>query len=593
MKIPAGTTVAVGWSCLGVLLILLLWTSWQGPDVFYHLALGREVVESGTFQPADRLLLPQPDYRNVYWLFQVVLWGVWSAAGVMGVSALFVVLWLGVVGLWLRSATLHLHPVVGLPLAVAVVLVLQHRFDPRPEVVSYLLLAVQLGWLARWRPGREAPGRTFLMFALSEAVWVNVHGYFVLGPAVLALRLAAAVVGREGQTVLQRITLLLAVTLLATLASPFGLGAWRFVGTLARFLREMGDEVIEFGPPIGAFLGLWTVWLFWGLWMMTVAAGLWLGARRRLTPFPTLVAGLGLILSAASIRNLPLLPVLAALLWRDALAELSPQARSSSVRAAVPLAIGAASLLLAAWVVTGGFYASLRSEGSFGVRLPPHAYPVRAARYLAEHGAEGRILNSAADGGFLELHFPALEVCMDSRYVEAGPVRRYFAALTDPAAFRRLDAELGFDAVLLKVVDSGRLVVDLLGDPGWELVWGDLHRALLARRGDPLATRWPVEGLRLDLGDDLTRRVNGAAAIQWTAITIEARDREQLLIALDQLGRAPRVPSFVVQYALQYGLQTRDRQVLERAREMAPRLVALAPEHRRAVERLLAAAEGR
>jgi hypothetical protein len=593
MKVGGGAPVAIGWACVGVLLVVLLWTAWQGPDVFYHLALGRAVVGTGTFQPPDRLLLPQAGYRNVYWLFQVVLWGVWSAAGVVGVSVLFVALWLGVVVLWHRTATLHLHPLAGPPLALAVVLVFQQRFDPRPEVVSYLFLALQVGWLARWRPGREGYRRTLLLFALTEAVWVNVHGFFVLGPVVVALRLVAAAVGREGRPAVRRLTQLAAITLAGTLASPFGLGAWRFVAAHARFLGEMRGEVLEFGPPTGAFLGLWTVWLFWLLWAATVAAGVMLCVRRRCAPFPTLLAALGLVLSAVSIRNLPLLPLLAAPLWRDALAQVSPPAFARSSRFEVPLATGGVALLLAAWVVTGGFYASLRSEGSFGVGLPPHAYPVRAARYLTAHRAEGRILDSAADGGYLEIYFPELRVCMDSRYVEAGPVRRYFAALTDPAAFRRLDAELRFDAVLLKVVDSGRLVVELLRDSGWDLVWGDLHRALLVRRGGRLAPRWPVEGLHLDLGDDLARPVNGMAAIQWTAILIEARDRARLVVGLEQLGRAPRVPSFVVQYALQYGLQTGDREVLELARGMAPRLLALAPEERLAVARLLTAAGGR
>jgi hypothetical protein len=585
------TVAVLAWWCLGVLMAVLLWTAWQGPDVFYHLALGRAVVASGDVQPPDRLLLDQPAYRNVYWLFQVVLWAVWSAGGVVGVSLLGAALWLGVALRWLRTANLHLHPHFGLPLALAVVLVLHHRFEPRPEVLSYLLLTLQLAWLARWRPAAEGPRRTLVLFAVTEAVWVNVHGYFVLGPAVVLMRLGAAVLTREGRVAVRRLTQVAAVTVLATFASPFGLEAWRFVVTLARFLSEMRGEIAEFGPPVGAFLSLWTVWVFWGLWAATIVAGVWLAMQRRLAPFPVLLATLGLALSATSFRNMPLLPLLAVLLWRDAVAEVALRARGIRAHNVVSLAAGAASLLLAAWVVHGGFHASLGSDKGFGVRLRPHTYPVRAAGYLAEHGASGRILNSAADGGYLQLHFPELEVCMDSRYVEAELVRRYFAALTDPGAFSRLDAELGFDAVLLKVVDSGRLAVKLLRDPGWELVWGDLHRVLLVRQSGGLAERWPATGLRLDLGDDLALRVNGAAAIQWTAILIETRDRELLLLGLDQLGQAPQVPSFVVQYALQLGLHTADREVLSLAREMAPRIIALAPEHRQAVEQLLTAAQ--
>jgi hypothetical protein len=585
--------VAAAWLALAILLAVLLWRSWQGPDIFYHLAIGREVVATGSPEPPDRVLVEQPAYRNIYWIFQVVVYGVWKAAGPTGVSALFGVLWLAIAVVWVRTTGANHHPVVGPPLALAALLVVQVRFDLRPEVVSYLLLAVQIERLVRWRPARDAWLPTAAAFALTEALWVNVHGYYVLGPALVAARLTAAVAGREEATAVRRLAGLLAVTAAATLASPLGPGAWRFAATLAVFLRDMGGEIAEFGPPTGAFLSLWAVWVFWALWLATLVAAGRLLVRRRLGFFAAALAAGALALSASSFRNLPLLVLLGAPLWRDVLDAGWPDApphgasrwrRLASLAAA---STAAAALAGAGWVVGGGFYASLRSDARFGVTLPAHAYPLRAAAYLERHGARGRIFNSAADGGYLELAFPELRVCMDSRYVEAAVVRRYFAALTDPAAFARLDAELGFDAVLLRIVDSGRPAVALLRDPDWELVWADLHRALWVRRDGPLAGRWPPAGLALAGGEDLSDPVNGLAAIQWTAIAVEVGDRDLVLEVLDQIGRSPAIPSFVIQYALQLGLATGDREVFDRGRAMVPRMVARAPEHRMAVERLL------
>ena len=587
--------LTAAWLALAVLLAVLLWHSWNGPDIFYHLALGRDVLAGGSPQPVDRVLLPQPAYRNLYWLFQVAVYGLWSAAGPVGVSTLFALLWFAVAVLWLRITGAARHPAIGLPIALAALLVVQPRFDLRPEVVSYLLLMVQLDRLVRWRPDRDTALGTAVLLALTEAVWVNVHGYFVLGPALVAARLTAAVAGREGVTAVRRVAALLAVTTAASLASPFGFGAWRFVAALAAFLRDMGGEVAEFGPPTGAFLSLWTVRLFWALWISTLLAAIRLLTRRRLDPFSGLLAAAALALSATSLRNLPLLVLLSAPLWRDALAAARPEPAPGRSPVVVAIATATATLAVAgaAWAASGGFYASLHSETRFGVSLPPHAFPVRAAGYLERHGGRGRIFNSAADGGFLELAFPGLRVCMDSRYVEAPVVRRYFAALTDPAALASLDAELGFDAVLLKLVDSGRPAVALLRDPAWVLVWADLHRALWARRDGAVVGSWPPEGLHLAEGDDLAEPANGLAAIQWTAVAVTSGDRSLLVEVLDQLGRAPRVPSFVVQYALQYALANGDAEILERGRAMAPRMVALAPEHRAAVERLLAAAGAR
>ena len=60
------------------------------------------------------------------------------------------------------------------------------RFDPRPEIFSLVFLA---GFLAvLWRAER----RPALAWALPpiQALWVNSHGLFILGPIVLSFYLA-------------------------------------------------------------------------------------------------------------------------------------------------------------------------------------------------------------------------------------------------------------------------------------------------------------------------------------------------------------------------------------------------------------------
>jgi hypothetical protein len=128
-------------------------------------------------------------------------------------------------------------------------------------------------------------------------------------------------------------------------------------------------------------------------------------------------------------------------------------------------------------------------------------------------------------------------------------------------------------------------LVALLKDPAWRLAYTDLHRAYLV----PTSAPEPRPSFNYYRGEDLAESVNGLPAIQWVAVLLESGSRAQLVEALTQLGRAPAVPSFVVQYALAWGQRAADREVIALARSLAPRMVARDQASRRAVEMLMRA----
>ncbi|MBM3317746.1 MAG: hypothetical protein FJY75_07820, partial [Candidatus Eisenbacteria bacterium] len=253
------TVLAVGLASGSLLLLLVLLTirTWQGPDIFYHLFLGRRILDGGGFQPADDLLVRQPQYVNLYWLFQVIAELLHRAGGVTAASLLFTAVWTAVCALWARAAGCLRRPAIGLPLALGAILILGSRFEPRPEAFSYLWLILQLGWLSAWDPTARTPVRFYVLFAASQALWANMHGYFVLGPLLVAARLAGAWLRREERRAWRRPALLLVLALAASCLSPFGWRTWAFAHTLAAFLRSVGGAITEFGPPTGAFLRVW------------------------------------------------------------------------------------------------------------------------------------------------------------------------------------------------------------------------------------------------------------------------------------------------------------------------------------------------
>jgi hypothetical protein len=590
----------VAWAGLLALLATLLAQVWFSPDIWYHLFLGQRIWETGTIQPPDLRILEQRGFANGYWLFQLLCLGIWELGGIWGLSLLFAALWLGIALLWVRLAAVAAFPVAGLPAALGALLVVRLRFEPRPEVFSFLFAMVTLHALARWDLRRGPGWKRILLLACVQALWANMHGYFALGPVLIGLRCAAALCARD-RAAARGSALLLAAAALASLATPLGLGHVAFVATYARVLDQLGGSVQEFRAPLGPFLQRWDVQLFWVLWALTGAGALAaVFARGRPAAFAAATAALGLLLGARSLRNVPLAILFAAPLLGEALEAagragggvgrprwLEALRTGPAAGRASAFATAAAALALAGWAIEGGYYRALRSEASFGVRLSTAAYPVHFAEYLRKSGFAGRLFNVSSDGGYLEFFAPAIRVYGDSLFTDPAAVEGYFAAASQPEAFFALDARHAFDGVLLKIVGHGSLALALLSKPGFELAYADLHRIFFARAkrgagGAPLP-----EEIRFYRGEDLTSPVHGLAAIEWTRLWIAAGRRDLLLRALRDFAAAPRIPSFVLEFGLDFAIRSRDAEVAALLVELRPKLFALSRRDERSVDELV------
>jgi hypothetical protein len=556
----------LAWMTLGGLFVLLLCHQWFGPDIWYHLYLGQRILHTGSAQPTDNLIFHQARYVNTYWLFQVGVRELYAAGGLTVVSFLFLALWGAALGVWLATTRLRRAGAWSAVAALAAVLMCQTRFEQRPEVLSYVFLALQIYWLTS---GKLEMGerKAWVGFLAVQIVWSNVHSYFALGPLLVGTQLAAALIQSDPTRRPGRLARLLALTVLATFVSPFGWRNWEEVVVLARFFRQMHHSVQEFLPPTQVPVFVWGIRVFEVYWWAILAGGAAVALRAaRSQAFALLLAALGLILGMSALRNIPLLvflsaPLLAAL--APILTRLQPPAR------ATPLAVAAGSLLLAASVLSGQFYRSTGGVPGFGLRESRYAYPVLFCDYLPRNAFAGSVFNNPGDGGYLEFHFPKLRLYADTRFVEAAPIREYFEALAQPAALAALDQRQHFDALLLRVTESPYVISHWLRQPGWKLAYADLHRAFLVNRhtsaGDRAISRRP----QLYAGEDLAVPINGASATAWAGIFVLAEDRPHLLVALNQFNAAPGVPPGLVKFAREYGQGHSDPEISALAEQMS------------------------
>jgi len=489
-------------------LLLLVFTLNVTPitnnDLFLHLRTGAVVLSSGQVPRADdysalargRPFIAHEWLAGVLFRLVEVLCG---GPGGTGLDALILlkagVAALVALALYATARRLGASPAAALPGLAFVMVLAAARFLERPHIFSYLMTAAFLLLLARRRAGATAPLWAFLPL---QAAWANLHGGFVLGPALLGLAAAGAAIDaalapapRERLREAARLAGLAAALVGACLLNPYGVALLRFPFTLTG--SAFMETIYEWLPPFGsAFSGTYmfreyVAWIVVGGAAFLAAGGVAL--RRRQPPpwgtFPPLVFLFFLALSLRMNRNvtdfaLATLPgVAAAATWiaprRGAAKRPGPEPPPGpGLR---PLAWIALALVgLSFWFVAEGYAFSPSGRRPFGLGLGP-TIPVGGADYLERNGVRGNAFNDYSSGAYLVYRFhPAVRVAMDSRNDVYGEdlYREYDRALGDrealAAMLRRIDAAF----VFLEWARPGPKPSALLRDlGGWRPVYFD------------------------------------------------------------------------------------------------------------------------
>lgn len=537
-------------------LTLALCHSWQGPDIWYHLTWGRQIVEYGRIWPHQQTLLVQPVPANVYWIFQAALYTAFKFGGIGLVSGLFILVWLTIATIWLKVSKASSRPLIGGWLFLAFVLCAQTRFEHRPEVFSYLLIL--LAWrFPGTRLGRGLSSRTPKgAFGLS-ALWANLHGFFPLG----VLMSGAWWTTRFPDRTPRRSMALLyipAAMLAATFIGPAGPRVWLAVWQNMKVAAGLNDVNAELFPP--AFWPLtWQTSVFWGWWVLI----LWLVTRAfrdRRSRYFALLGLAGVLLSLQAVRYAPLLVLMGAPLLRRL-----PRRRVRPAMINVSAGLCTVVALVGCWSVVSGTYARrLDDLSSFGIGLEWASYPIGAVRWLQEASFKGRVFTDSYDGGYVEFHLPDSLVAGDSYFSDPATTRELFAATREPKELLALDQKFHFDALLINV-ENLETVDAALSWPGWRLVYADSHRALFMRAKESEGQTFPrpnFSAFSYYQGQDLRDWKYAFGPISWTALAIKRGEYALMFKVISDISPSPAVPSTLVRLALQHGIRTRDERLL-------------------------------
>lgn len=466
-----------------VVVVLQLHTL-DDPDTWWHLASGRRIAQMGEIAAVDPFSFTAAGapWVNRQWLFDLGLFATWRLGGATAVVSLAAGLVFGAFGCVYAMARRRLPAWAAAALVLLASQAAVERFTVRPELVTFLLLAVYLLVLDRRPPVATLAGLVGL-----HVVWANCHALSVLGVGVLGaawLETAA----RAGLRAAVPLALTTVAAALAEAATPFGVSGALFplrLWTVIRGGEITSRSVVEHLPTVLAVLSPPAAWAVVALAALGALALVLEGRRVRLGQ--ALVGAAALALAFLARRNVALAgfglaPIVAA--------GLGPVAtRLGGRRAAgIGAVVALVGIGLAGRVVDGRYYDDARLTRSTGTGVSPLLFSASAVEFLDREAPGVRVLNDDALGGWL-LWRSGRPVFIDGRLqvYPAAVYAEYARVLADPSTFPAVAARRGIGAVLLYHPAPGRL--ELAGAiarlPGWRVGFIDAGAVVLLADGRP------------------------------------------------------------------------------------------------------------
>jgi len=460
---------------------------------------GQLVLQERAIPATNRYSYTYPDHPfiNHHWGSGVILFLVHRVAGFEGLSLVFIGVSLATWWLFFHAAWRDSHFEMAACVSILLLPLLATRAEVRPEVFSYFFSGVFFWLLSSHREGR-LHARWLLVLPLCELLWVNLHLYFVLGPALIAAFLFEGAVfclarrpGARERT--RHLGFVLLLTCLAAVVNPAGV---RGAVYPLRIFHNYGYRVFEnqpvwfierlFSYPPALHFKIACVVL-----LLSVLFRLVVTLRTRTDP-PLAHGFLAVVVSTLgwqAVRNLTLFGYFALPL------------ACANVRSLRITKVGHAR---ASWVVIplllAAFVGILRVPGGWGgrrpIRLGLQAGVTNAADFFRHEALQGPILNNYDIGSYLIYHlYPREQVFVDNR-PEAYPAtffeQTYVPLQEDEQRWREADARYRFNVIFFSRHDVTPWGQAFLGrrvfDPGWVPVYVDEYAIILLRNDGPNQT---------------------------------------------------------------------------------------------------------
>src|SRR2546425_1324349 len=171
-----------------VMLVLFIGVE-QDPDFWWHLRIGRWMVEHGRLPSQDLFTYTVTSHvwTDHEYLTEILMWLTYSTLGLTALCVAFGLLtW---AGFWLMYLQVRRQPFVFIGVGLAIAAVAGSPiWGPRSQMITFALSCLELYWLQGYLAGRS---RALNLFPLVMVLWANLHGGWVIGFVWLGVALVA------------------------------------------------------------------------------------------------------------------------------------------------------------------------------------------------------------------------------------------------------------------------------------------------------------------------------------------------------------------------------------------------------------------
>ena len=460
----------------GLLFLSFGYTEMAGSDMWWHIAAGRELVQTGTLWMVDDWSFSAhgEDWHNHEWLADLLYYG-WVSA--WGEQSLVYWKWLVIIATFtlllttlVRESGSSLAALVGTGFALATA---APFLDVRPHLYSLLLFSLLLHFCLRRRTA------TWLL-ALCFVVWVNLHGGFFFGLMALGILLFP---WRELNLDNFRVALVTGLLCLAAcLLNPYGIKAFLYPLAYAfdgsSPFRGLAEWMSPFKPG-----GIRSPLFFYLMWAPLAGLLYCLPRVRRELDVPwegIVLTALTLAMALTSRRFIPLFGMSLALMMTPLLALLFRWQVLQKLR------LGLAVLALLFSMLRMVPY-NVQAAPNFHYLTAEYSYPVEMANFIEANGISGNVYALYNWGGYLHWRSDGeLKVFIDGRadtLYDDQTYLQYLSVLGSREGWLEQLEASGADYVLWphRRADGQGKLNALLATGRWSPVYSDTVSWLLAR----------------------------------------------------------------------------------------------------------------
>ncbi|SFB33278.1 hypothetical protein SAMN04515620_14417 [Collimonas sp. OK607] len=485
-------------SFIAVFLLLLFIQPLIDPDYFWHLKTGEYILSHHALPAGDIFSFTRFGQPWVLheWLFEVVLYGMFAWLGPLGVKLLTVTFAMSALGIvFVLTRRIAQSTAVASVLMFIAALPFAGGLAPRPQLITYCCFAIFLFVLLTHKYYNA--GRSLLLLPFLMVIWVNAHGGYLIGIALVGLFTSSEWINywmghartRQQKQRLVWLTQVVCATTLASLINPGFLAHWLYpfqvLGMAANDLIQewQSPNFHDFGPKAYLMLVL--------IFILSYSF-----ASRKPDITEVLIPAFFIVMGFLATRHIPVavlavVPFIALALSRGTIATISASWHRSSLASWYTKWLGSSKELgqgefVLNWIVLAIFTTSLVAYAptyhSNDKEKVNEVLPVNAANFVAANGITGNMFNNYGEGGYLIYRLsPALKVFIDGRADIYGDkfLTDFLDIYSGKANWKEKFDRLSIDfAIVGKDAPIRQL---LLAEGSFKEVYFDQHHSVLLR----------------------------------------------------------------------------------------------------------------